>query len=130
MTVLQTCTTVREPLWRDTQCISENCDCLCKLLHFNHVSNTLQISGKLLLSLGNCLRNRAVSETCYRQLDCIGLLPQLCCDFFMKLEYYISLSSSVFNSLCKMEFCCLTVTSNLYIEDLQYILLCSEAETI
>lgn len=69
-------------------------------------------------------------ETCYRQLVCIGLLSQLYCDFFMKLEYYISLSSSVFNSLCKMEFCSLTVTSNLYIEDLQYILLCSEAVTL
>lgn len=46
-------------------------------------------------------------ETYYRQPDCIGLLSQLYCDFFMKLEYYISLSSSVFNSLCKMEFCCL-----------------------
>lgn len=117
-------------LWRVTQCISENCDCLCKLLHFNHVSNTLQISRKCLLSLGNCVKSRAVSETFYRQLDCIGLLSQLCCDFFMKWEYYISLSSSGFNSLCKMEFCCLTVTSNLHIEDLQYILLGSEAETI
>lgn len=69
-------------------------------------------------------------ETCYRQLDCTGLLSPLYCDFFVTSEYCISLSSSVFNSLCRMESCCLTVTSNLYIEDLQYSLLCSEAVTL